>query len=422
MSQLTTQPGAPLRGELRVPGDKSISHRALLFNGIAGGVARVEGLLESLDVQATAGCLRRMGVQIEGGLISGEGLREPDGPLDCGNSGTSMRLLCGVLAAQPFFAVLDGDRHLRRRPMKRVTLPLGRMGARFDGRNQGDLAPLAVRGGSLHSLDMASPIASAQVKSAMLLAQVLGGEGTLRFTEPHRSRDHSERMLRAMGAVILEEEDGTLVVEGRQTLHPRDVVVPGDISSAAFFLVAASITPGSELLLRNVGLNPTRSGVLDALRAMGADITAVEEREASGEPVADLLVRHAALRGTRIEGALIPRLIDEVPVLAVAAAFAEGETVVADAKELRVKESDRIAATVAALRALGVDADERPDGLVVQGGRPSQGRVHSLGDHRIAMAALVAGCAASGPVTATDCANVATSFPSFMTLLRQARA
>ena len=186
--------------------------------------------------------------------------------------------------------------------------------------------------------------------------------------------------------------------------------------------MAASITPGSELLLRNVGLNPTRSGVLDALRAMGADITAVEEREASGEPVADLLVRHAALRGTRIEGALIPRLIDEVPVLAVAAAFAEGETVVADAKELRVKESDRIAATVAGLRALGVDADERPDGLVVQGGRPSQGRVHSLGDHRIAMAALVAGCAASGPVTATDCANVATSFPSFMTLLRQARA
>ena len=421
--QLTSSPGRPLRGRVRVPGDKSISHRSLLFNAIATGEARVEGLLDSLDVRATARCLRAMGVEFDGTRIRSRGLSEPTDVLDCGNSGTSMRLLTGVLAAQPFFAVLDGDQHLRKRPMKRVTEPLSAMGAIFDGREGGLLAPLAVRGGALRGMTYASPIASAQVKSALLLATVLGAEGELRFTEPHRSRDHSERMLRAMGARIDELADGTLVVPGCQRLQARDVVVPGDISSAAFFLVAASITPGSELLVENVGLNPTRSGVLDALRAMGADITLENPREASGEPVADLLVRYAGLRGTRIDGALIPRLIDEVPVLAVAAAFAEGETVVADAAELRVKESDRITATAGIVSALGGEVAEAPDGLVIQGGRPLEGgTVDSHGDHRIAMASLVAGCAARADVTALDCANVATSFPTFMTLLEESRA
>ena len=419
--RLQTRPGRPLTGRLRVPGDKSISHRSLLFNGIAGGDVQIEGLLQSLDVKATASCLRLMGVQIDEGRVRGDGLREPTGVLDCGNSGTSMRLLCGVLAAQPFFSVLDGDRHLRRRPMRRVTDPLSRMGARFDGRDGANLAPIAVRGGGLTALTYTSPIASAQVKSALLLAAVLGG-AELRFKEPHRSRDHTERMLRAMGARIDELEDGTLVVPEGQTLTARDVVVPGDVSSAAFFLVAASITPGSDLLLENVGMNPTRSGVLDALEAMGADITVLNLRDASGEPVADLRVRHAGLQGCRIEGALIPRLIDEVPVLAVAAAFAEGETVFADAADLRVKESDRITATVTGLLALGVDASERPDGLVVRGGPVHGGVVDSLGDHRIAMAALVAGCAAQAEVTALDCHNVATSFPNFMDLMGDARA
>ena len=362
-----------------------------------------------------------MGVSFERGVLRSEGLREPTGILDCGNSGTSMRLLCGILAAQPFAAVLDGDRHLRQRPMRRVTAPLSTMGARFEGRDGANLAPLTVRGGGLGSLDFTAPIASAQVKSALLLATILGADGSLRYREPHRSRDHSERMLRAMGARIDETEDGTLLVPGRQELQARDVVVPGDISSAAFFLVAASVTPGSELLLQNVGVNPTRSGVLDALRAMGADIVPVDPRQASGEPVADLLVRHAPLSGIRVDGALIPRLIDEIPALAVAAAFAEGETVVADARELRVKESDRIASTVAGLKALGVRAEELPDGLVVRGGLPAGGTVHSRGDHRIAMAFLVAGCAARGEVTALDCANVATSFPAFMNLLQSAR-
>ncbi len=404
-----------------MPGDKSLSHRALLFNAVAGGRARIEGLLDARDVQSTANCLRAMGVSFEEGVLQSDGLKEPSGVLDCGNSGTSMRLMCGILAAQPFSAVLDGDRHLRQRPMRRVTVPLSRMGARFEGSEGADLAPLRVHGGALKSLDFTAPIASAQVKSALLLATILGAQGNLRYREPHRSRDHSERMLRAMGARIDEAEDGTLVVPGRQELHARDVVVPGDISSAAFFLVAASITPGSELLLQNVGINPTRSGVLDALWAMGADITQVDPREASGEPVADLLVRHAPLSGTHIGGALIPRLIDEIPALAVAAAFAEGETVVTDARELRVKESDRIATTVLGLRALGVVVEEQADGLVVHGGKPAGGRIDSRGDHRISMAFLVAGCAARGEVTALDCANVATSFPAFMNLLQSAR-
>jgi 3-phosphoshikimate 1-carboxyvinyltransferase len=425
VSSLHVAPRGPLLGRVRVPGDKSISHRALIFNALAEGTARVEGLLDALDVRSTRRCLEQMGVRIADlpdGSVRIEGtsgaLEEPLGVLDCGNSGTSMRLLCGLLAGQDFHAVLTGDEHLVRRPMARVTAPLRRFGASFEGRERGRYPPLSVRGGVLKNLAYESPIASAQVKTALLLA-ALQGEGRLVFREPQASRDHSERMLRSMGVELL-DQDGALVLDGPQVPRARDVVVPGDISSAAFFLVAASITPGSDLVVENVGLNPTRAGVLDALLAMGADIQLLEPREASGEPVADLRVRHAPLRGARIEGALIPRLIDEVPVLAVAAACAEGPTRIADAAELRVKESDRISATVAMLAALGVDCAELPDGLVVQPSPLRAGRVDALGDHRIAMSGAVAGCLV--PVQVDDADNVATSFPSFMTLLQEARS
>lgn len=423
---LTLGPGGPLTGRLVVPGDKSISHRALLFNGLAQGRARVRGLLGAGDVRSTAACLRRLGVHVrtqgDEVIVVGCGGRftEPDTPLDCGNSGTGMRLLAGAVAAQDMLVVLTGDRSLRQRPMGRITRPLDQMGARLDGRDDGRLPPLVVRGGGLSGIAWENPVASAQVKSCLMLA-TLGAAGTLRFREPHLSRDHSERMLGAMG-VTMTRRDGWLTLAGGQIPQAVDVDVPGDISSAAFFLVAASIVPGSDLVLENVGLNPTRTGVLDALLAMGADITRQDERVVSGEPVADLRVRHAALRGTTWGGGLVPRAIDEFPVLAVAAACATGETVLSDAAEMRVKESDRIASTVAGLRALGVDADERPDGYVVQGGTLSAGRVDSQGDHRIAMAFAVAACVASGPCRVDDVRNIQTSFPEFPDLLAQARS
>ncbi len=405
-----------------MPGDKSISHRALIFNGLAHGSAKVTGLLDALDVQATMRCMQALGVRVEHGIVHGTGhtLATPRGVLDCGNSGTGLRLLAGLLAGQPVRAVLTGDESLVERPMGRVTEPLRRMGARIDGREQGAKPPLTVHGGNLSGLTWDSPIASAQVKSCLMLAN-LGASGELRYREPHLSRDHSERMLGAMGLRWV-RDDGWLVVDGGQRLDAQDVDVPGDISSAAFFLVAASIVPGSELLLEHVGLNPTRTGVLDALAAMGADITVQAERVVSGEPVGDLLARHAGLSGARIDGGLIPRLIDEIPVLAVAAACAAGETVFADAAELRVKESDRAATTVALLRALGGAAEERPDGLVVEGRPLRGGAVHACGDHRIAMAGCIAGLVARGPVTVYEAQHVATSFPSFTTLLDAARA
>ena len=420
--ELEITPGGGLRGRLRMPGDKSISHRALIFNGLARGSSRVTGLLDALDVQATARCMQALGVRIEHGVVHGtsHALSEPSGVLDCGNSGTGMRLLAGLLAGQDLHAVLTGDDSLVERPMGRVAVPLREMGARVDGREGGKKPPLALRGGGLHGITWDNPIASAQVKSCLLLAN-LGATGLLRYREPHLSRDHSERMLGAMGMDFV-RDDGWLVVAGGQQLEARDVDVPGDISSAAFFLVAASIAPGSELLLEHVGLNPTRTGILDALDAMGADVTVEDPREVSGEPVGDLLVRHAELRGARIDGALIPRLIDEIPVLAVAAACADGETVFADAAELRVKETDRAATTVALLKALDGRADERPDGLVVEGGPLTGGHVHAEGDHRIAMAGCVAGLVARGPVTVYEAANVATSFPTFLPLLSSVRA
>lgn len=427
MSQLRVSPGRPLTGELRVPGDKSISHRSLIFNGIAHGQARVSGILGALDVCATRRCMELLGVQIdEDGqdlLVTGRGgvLAEPTQVLDCGNSGTTIRLLTGLLAGQDLYAVLTGDVHLRKRPMGRVTRPLGELGARFDGRDQGRLAPLSVRGGPLKVGSMTSKVASAQVKTALMLA-TLGAEGVLDYSEPSLSRDHSERLFKAMGADLEMDGRGKLRLAAGQSLQAVDVQVPGDISSAAFFLVAATLTPGSDLLLRGIGLNPTRDGVLQALRGMGADIEVVDTWLSGGEEMGDLRVRYAPLQGTVIGGDLIPRLVDEVPVLAVAAACAEGETLIRDAAELRVKESDRLAATAQGLGALGAQVEEQPDGLRIQGGQLSGGEVQSWGDHRIAMAFAVAGCVSAAPVLVHDTENVATSFPEFPQLLERARA
>lgn len=423
--KLQTSVGRPLTGRIRVPGDKSISHRSLMFNGLGRGRARIEGLLDALDVQATATCMRRLGVHMarrgDAMVVEGAGgrLKEPSAVLECGNSGTSMRLLAGLVAGQDLFAVLSGDRSLNKRPMGRVSDPLRAMGAVIEGPQHATRPPLAIRGGALVASSYSSPVASAQVKTCLMLATLGAREGCLEFREPTRSRDHTERMLRAMG-IVLEERGGAYLLEAGQVPECRDVVVPGDVSSAAFFLVAASIVPGSDLVIENVGVNPTRSGVLDVLRAMGASLEHVDEREASGEPVADIRVRAAPLVGTRVDGALIPRLVDEIPVLAVAAAFASGETVFADAAEARVKECDRIAVTVAGLRGCGVEVEEHPDGMIVQGGGFRGGSVEAHDDHRIAMAFAIGGCA-GGPVQIDDASNVATSFPTFLSLLEQSR-
>jgi len=423
--KLETRPGRPLRGRIRVPGDKSVSHRALMFNGLGRGEARIEGLLDALDVKATATCMRRLGVHLarrgEATVVRGLGgaLKEPTQVLDCGNSGTSMRLLAGLIAGQDLFAVLTGDASLNGRPMGRVADPLRAMGARIDAREGGTRPPLAIRGGGLVAGAYTSPVASAQVKSCLMLATLGAREGTLEFREPTRSRDHTERMLRAMG-VVLEERGDALLLEAGQVPECRDVIVPGDVSSAAFFLVAAAITPGSDLVVENVGLNPTRSGVIDVLEAMGARIEVLDRRDASGEPVGDLRVLHSELKGARVEGDLIPRLVDEIPALAIAASFAQGESVFADAAEARVKECDRIAVTVSGLRTCGVEVEERPDGMVVQGGGFSGGSIEAHHDHRIAMAFAVAGCA-SGGVQVPDASAVATSFPSFSELLESCR-
>jgi len=413
--------GRPLRGRVALPGDKSISHRALLFNGLAQGRARVRGAQRGEDVQSTARCLRAMGVVVEeaedGALfVEGRGaLAEPGEVLDCGNSGTTLRLLLGALAGQAGFFALTGDASLRRRPMGRVVRPLRQMGAQIDGAGEGSRAPLSLRGAALQAGDLSVTVASAQVKSALLLA-ALRAEGTLRLQAP-ASRDHSERLLRAMG-VTLDEHDGALVMAGGQALQAVDVDVPADISAAAFFLVAGAITPGSALWLPGVGVNPSRTGVIDVLRRMGATITLEAARDLAGEPVANLRVGAGGLVGTIIEGAEIPRLIDELPVLAIAAAMAEGETVVRDAAELRVKESDRIATTVALVRALGVEAEALPDGFVIAGGGLRRGcEIDADGDHRLAMAAAVASCVAPGPVQIVGAEAAAVSFPEFYTVL-----
>jgi 3-phosphoshikimate 1-carboxyvinyltransferase len=422
--QRTLGPRSGLRGEISVPGDKSISHRSIMLGSLAQGTTLVRGFLHGEDNHATLKAFRAMGIaidELDGGVlrIAGQGLhglQEPQDLLDCGNSGTTIRLMTGLLSGQAFFSVLTGDRYLRKRPMKRVVGPLTTMGASIWGRGGGDLAPLAIRGGRLRGIDYTSPIASAQVKSALLLAG-LYAEGETTVREPHLSRDHSERMLSYFGAEVRPFAGGVTIAPNPR-LQGREVQVPGDISSAAFFLVAALITPGSELLIRNVGVNPTRSGILDILRAMGGQLELLDARELSGEPVADILVRSSDLRGIEIGGEVVPRAIDEFPVVAVAASFAEGTTTIRDARELRVKETDRIAAMTAELTRLGGQVEALEDGMVVRGGEALLGgEVSSHGDHRIAMSMAVAALRASAPVTIDDTACTATSFPNFWELL-----
>ena len=419
---------APLRGEMTVPGDKSISHRSIMLGSLALGTTVVRGFLHGEDNHSTLRAFRAMGIEIseeENGVIviAGkglDGLQEPGDVLDCGNSGTTIRLMSGLLAGQKFFSVVTGDRYLRKRPMKRVVTPLTQMGARIWGRGGGDLAPLAFQGGELTPIDYTSLISSAQVKSAILLAG-LSCDGTTTVREPHLSRDHSERMLSYFGADIRPFAGGVSLV-GRPRLEGREVVVPGDISSAAFFIVAALIVPGSELLIRNVGVNPTRSGIIDILRAMGGNIELLDERTVSGEPVADLLVRASSLHGIEIGGAVVPRAIDEFPVISVAAACASGQTIIRDAKELRVKETDRIAAMVTEMSKLGAILEGTPDGMIIAGGAQLHGAaVESFGDHRIAMSCAIAALQSGSAVTIHDTGCTATSFPNFWKLLESVR-
>jgi 3-phosphoshikimate 1-carboxyvinyltransferase len=414
-----------MRGEVTIPGDKSISHRAVMFAALAEGTSRIEGFLEGEDTRATAAIFAAMGVRIETPSASQRivhgvglhGLASPRGVLDCGNAGTGMRLLAGLLAGQAFDSVLVGDESLSKRPMRRVIDPLISMGARIDAQ-AGGLPPLQIHGGSrLHGIDYATPVASAQVKSALLLAGLYAdGETTVR--EPHPTRDYTERMLSAFGWPIA-FEPGRATLSGGHRLHATDVVVPADFSSAAFFIVAATLVPGSRLLLRAVGLNPRRTGLLQALRLMGADILEHDPREQGGERVADLEVCHAGLRGIEVPIELVPDMIDEFPALFIAAACAEGNTTIRGAAELRVKESDRIAMMAIGLRRLGIDVAETPDGATIVGGSFQGGEVDSAGDHRVAMSFALAGLVANAPVTITDCANVATSFPGFVDRARE---
>lgn len=420
MDQIVRSPQR-LAGELAVPGDKSVSHRSLILNAIATGGATVTGVSDGADVRSTAACLRLMGVAIdpldEPGSFRVEGLgsnlNEPSDTLDAGNSGTSMRLLSGLLASQGFLSVLTGDGSLRTRPMGRIVQPLQQMGASIMGRNSDTLAPLAIRGGDLRSIEYEMPVASAQVKSCLMLAG-LSAVGPTVLHQPALSRDHTERMMTAMGARV--ETDGLAL-----TLHPAelqavDVAVPGDVSSAAFWMVAGLIHPNARVTITGVGLNPSRAGIIDALQMMGAgDALKLEnERVEGGEPVADVVASSASLKGIDLGGDIIPIMIDELPVLAVAACFAEGTTIIRDAAELKVKESDRIATTVSELNRLGGNLEPRDDGMVIHGvGKLTGAEVESHLDHRIAMAMAVAGLAATGETTIHGAEDASVSYPVF---------
>lgn len=429
---LTVNPpttGVSLTGRIRIPGDKSISHRALMLGAIAEGETVIEGLLLGEDPRSTAACFRAMGAEIselntDRVIVRGRGLgqlQEPTTVLDAGNSGTTMRLMLGLLAGQPdcFFTV-TGDDSLRRRPMSRVIRPLHQMGAQIWGRDGDKFAPIAVKGTHLKPTVYASPIASAQVKSCVLLAG-LTTDGDTTVTEPALSRDHSERMLQAFGAKLtLDPERHGVTLHGPARLTGQSIVVPGDISSAAFWLVAAAILPGSDLVVENIGMNPTRTGVLEVLQQMGADITPENERMVTGEPVADLRVKSSQLQGCTFGGDIIPRLIDEIPILAVAAAFAKGTTRIENAAELRVKESDRLAAIASELGKLGAKITEFEDGLEIQGGHALTGAVvDSLTDHRIAMSLAIAALGSRGETTIQRADAAAISYPDFFTTLEQ---
>lgn len=425
----TVTPTRGLRGEIRIPGDKSISHRAVMFASIAQGKSRVKGFSASADAAATVDCLRRLGSDVSGkdgaievrgqGLL---GLAEPDDVLNAANSGTTVRLLSGILSGQPFLSIFTGDDSLRQRPMKRIVTPLTAMGALIRGRNADQNLPLAIRGGLLRPISYSVPVASAQVKSAILLA-ALYAEGETTVIEPQRTRDHSERMLAAMGARIVATDDASghrVTVEGRPELQPLDVEIPGDFSSAAFFMAAAAVVPDSDITVLNVGINPTRTGFMDVLREMGAHVEVFNQRLAGGEPVAEMRCRAGDLRGVSVSGEMVARAIDELPVLAVVATQAEGETIVRDAQELRVKESDRIAAVVRELSRLGADIAELPDGFIVRGPTRLRGtRCSSYGDHRIAMSLAIAGLVATDEtqIDGVECVDV--SFPGFFDRLSE---
>ncbi len=418
----TVKPGGSLRGEIRVPGDKSMSHRSIMLGSLADGVTHVTGFLNAEDALATLQAFRAMGVRIDG-PVNGEvtihgvgkhGLKQPEGPLYLGNSGTSMRLLCGLLSGQAFDTVLTGDKSLESRPMRRVTEPLALMGAQIETQPDGT-APLKIRGGAkLRGIHYEMPIASAQVKSCLLLAGMYA-EGETSVTEPAPTRDHTERMLNGFSYPVV-REGNKAIIDSDGSLKACEIDVPSDISSAAFFLVGASIAPDSDVTLKHVGINPTRTGVIDILRLMGADIEVANERSVGGEPVADIRVRSSQLQGIDIPEDLVPLAIDEFPVLFVAAACAEGRTRLTGAKELRVKESDRIQVMADGLQSLGVDAQPTEDGMIINGSSIGGGTVDSHGDHRIAMSFSIAGLRANGTITISDCENVNTSFPEFRDL------
>jgi 3-phosphoshikimate 1-carboxyvinyltransferase len=423
--QFQVNPEGCLQGSIRVPGDKSISHRSIMLGSLAEGTTRVSGFLEGEDNLATLNAFRALGVNIQGPdngqvVIEGvgmHGLNPPAGDIYLGNSGTSMRLLTGLFSAQTFDCVLTGDESLSGRPMRRVTDPLSKMGAVIETTDKGT-PPAHIRGGhKLCGIDYVMPVASAQVKSSLLLAG-LYANGQTCITEPAPTRDHTERMLRGFGYPV-QTQGNKICVLGGGKLTATNIDVPADISSAAFFMVGASIAPGSDLTLQHVGVNPTRIGVINILRQMGADISLSNEREVGGEPVADMRIRSARLKGIRIPEDQVPLAIDEFPAIFVAAACAEGQTVLTGAHELRVKESDRIAVMAEGLISLGIDAKPTDDGIVIEGGQVGSGKVDSHGDHRIAMSFAMAALRAQGMVTIQDCANVNTSFPGFVTLAQQ---
>lgn len=421
------KPSGKLRGEITVPGDKSISHRSVMLGSIANGDTKISGFLTGEDCLSTIDCFKKLGIDIEVNgtdvTVHGKGLKGLSAPaetLDVGNSGTTLRLMSGILSAQPFTTRLTGDSSIQKRPMGRVASPLGLMGAKITSENEKMTAPLTIEGQRLHGIDYTLPVASAQVKSALILAG-LYADGETRITEPEATRDHTEIMLNYLGADIRKEGD-TIVVRPAAELTGKDITVPGDISSAAYFIAAALISKDSEVLIKNVGVNPTRTGIITAFKAMGGNIELTNERTVCGEPVADILVRSSRLHGVVIKGAIIPKLIDEIPVIAAAACYASGETVIADAAELRVKESDRIKTMAAELGRMGATVIQTDDGMIILGGIPLHGAVcESYNDHRVAMSVAVAALGAKGETQIKDCGCVDISFPGYFDALMSLR-
>lgn len=421
--QLT--PIQSLNGTIKVPGDKSISHRAVMFGSIAEGKTTINGFLTGEDCLSTISCFKKLGVNIEQDneqvTVNGKGisgLKPPTEDLYVGNSGTTIRLMLGILANTPFTSVLTGDESIAKRPMNRVTQPLKQMGAEIEGNESGNKVPLQVKGGKTKGFHYHSPIASAQVKSAIILAG-LKGDGTTSVTEPLKSRDHTERMLEAFGAKV-ECEGLTVSIHGGQELKGTHIEVPGDISSAAFFLVAGAIVPNSTITLQKVGLNPTRTGILDVLNQMGAEISYQNMNDEVSEPFGDLVIKTSSLKGTVIKGDLIPRLIDEIPIIALAATQAEGQTIIQDAQELRVKETDRIETVVNELKKMGADIEATEDGMIINGRTMLKGApVQSHGDHRIGMMLSIASCIAEGETTLSNCEAIAVSYPTFYNQLER---